>query len=314
MHGVQRMDSRQTGRSAAPRPAANPPPHAPGLRAPSPELLSHLNAENAALTARVAVLERLCATLESQVAAAGAGAKESEARLAVAAADAAAATAELAARRARQDEMHRRVVELEAEARDLRARNELVGAAPDLRSLLERRGLRGEAEHAAALRALLDARREGALYTGLVAPRGDALAEFLAERLVLLGEGEPVPEGRVVVRVPAARSEGKEEGAIREACSRFSTACLVAGLKRIVFVGGSPAYRRQLKEGLDRRLDVRVVEGDRHRPPRVDADLVIVWAATELDHTVSAQFPGAMTIPHRGIARMLTTAAERING
>ncbi len=73
--------------------------------------------------------------------------------------------------------------------------------------------------------------------------------------------------------------------------------------------------RRQLRDGLDRRLDVRFVEGDQRRIPRAEgADLVIVWGGTELDHTVSAHFPDAIVIQHRGIIRMLEIAAARIVG
>jgi hypothetical protein len=59
---------------------------------------------------------------------------------------------------------------------------------------------------------------------------------------------------------------------------------------------------------------VRLIPGDRRgRIPAVPgADLVVLWASTILDHSVSAHFPEGVVIPHRGIARMLGAATEWI--
>ncbi|MFN7146283.1 MAG: hypothetical protein ACK4YP_21095, partial [Myxococcota bacterium] len=71
---------------------------------------------------------------------------------------------------------------------------------------------------------------------------------------------------------------------------------------------------RTLREGLDPRLEVRLIPGNRRgNVPHVPgADLVILWASTILDHSVSAQFPEGVVIPHRGIARMLGAATDWI--
>ena len=84
----------------------------------------------------------------------------------------------------------------------------------------------------------------------------------------------------------------------------------------IVIVGGSPPYHRQLREGLDGRLRLRLIPGDR-RGQLVEypsADLVLLWVSTILDHRVSAHYPKGVVIPHRGIARMLMAAADHIEG
>jgi len=182
-----------------------------------------------------------------------------------------------------------------------------------LRACFEQRGLLGEDEASSALRAILEARRVAELLRlQLVDP--SALESFLWERVLLLSEDEPPPPGIVAVRVPAERSEGRQSSANRAAMSRFSTACLLHNIKCIVIVGGSPAYHRTIREGLDPRLDLRLVPGNRRgRIPNVpSADLVILWASTILDHSVSAQFPDGVVVPHRSVARMLGAATEWI--
>jgi hypothetical protein len=194
-----------------------------------------------------------------------------------------------------------------------------AGAVPEptetatLGACFERRGLLGEDEIASALRALLDGHRAAELLRIRVA-EPDRLEELLWERILLLGEDEPPPPGVVAVRVPPERSEGRQSSANRAAMSRFSTACLVHNVKCIVIVGGSPAYHRTLRDGLDPRLDVRLIPGNRRGrvPPVPTADIVILWASTILDHSVSAQFPQGVVIPHRSVARMLGAATEWI--
>ncbi len=195
-----------------------------------------------------------------------------------------------------------------------RGANEETTADPATwRAIFERRGLRGEDEIGAALRALLDGHRVGELIRLELSDPASA-EEFLWERVMLLSEGEPVPPGVVGVRVPAERSEGPGASVNRAAMSRFSTICLLHDRRRIVILGGSPVYHRILREGLDPRLDVRLIPGNRRgRLPDIpSADLVILWASTILDHSVSAQFPEGIVVPHRSIARMLAMAAEWI--
>ncbi|GDX82469.1 hypothetical protein LBMAG42_42800 [Deltaproteobacteria bacterium] len=289
MHGVRRLDGanpRPPARTAAATPPAAPqrstPPTPPAP--PAPPVVNPLREVVDTLSTQLDVARARITELEAALAAAGAARAEAEASVA---------------------------------ARPLSPTTpaEHVGPPPSLREIATERGLIGDDELVVALRAVFDARRAAAMFDELVAKDGAGLEQFFAERLVLAAEGEAVPPGRVAVVVPAERSELREDSPIRKALSLFSTACLIHGKLRVVFVGGSPAYRRQLREGLDRRLDVRFVEGDQRRIPRTDgADLVIVWGGTELDHTVSAHFPDAIVIQHRGIIRMLELAAARIAG
>lgn len=188
-------------------------------------------------------------------------------------------------------------------------------APSTIRAACERRGLLSDDEIAAALRALLDAHRVSEL-ARLALAQPEALDELLWERVLLLAEEDAVPAGVVAVRVPPDRSEGRSASPNRSAMSRFTTACLVHNVKRVVIVGGSPAYHRLLKEGIDPRIDLRLIQGDRRGsvPQVPGADIVILWASTILDHSVSAKFPEGIVIPHRSIARMLGAATEWIEG
>lgn len=153
--------------------------------------------------------------------------------------------------------LRERAKEAEAErdaARTALARRE--ASTMTLMDALHTRGLRGEDEAAMALRALLDARREGVLLRALRVEDPAALAEVLEERLLLLAEGETAPPGAIVVRVPPARSESMQAPAARAAASRLSTALLVRGWKRVLVVGANNALSRRLREALDPRLQL----------------------------------------------------------
>ncbi|MDP2312998.1 MAG: hypothetical protein Q8P41_08840, partial [Pseudomonadota bacterium] len=260
-------------------------------------------------TARVAGAEASLAAAELRIVALEQSLADAEARATAAlssAADAESRAHALAASLTEVDH-HRRQLQ--------RAADSAAGVPPTatLRACLEHRGLLGDDEMASALRAILDGHRVAELLRIEVADP-EKVEELLWERILLLAEDEPPPPGVVAVRVPTERSEGRQSSANKAAMSRFSTACLVRNRKRIVIVGGSPAYHRTLREGLDPRLDVRLIPGNRRgRVPNVpSADLVILWASTILDHSVSAQFPEGVVIPHRSVARMLNAATEWI--
>jgi hypothetical protein len=185
-----------------------------------------------------------------------------------------------------------------------------------LRKVLEKRGIMGEDEGIMVLTALLQAQQGRTLLSLLSTEDPEGFREFLHEKLLLVSEGDEVPAGVVPFRVPAERSEADPPSAVRDALRRFSTACLVHNLRSIVIVGGSPAYHRVLREGLDGRLKLRLVPGDRRgrMAEYPAAEVVILWASTILDHRVSAHYPNGWIIPHRGIVRMLAAATDRIEG
>ena len=188
--------------------------------------------------------------------------------------------------RARVQELADRLASLDAEA-------------VSLRTVAERRGLRGEDELAVALRGLLDAHRIPDLARLVVARPGD-VELLLRDRVILLTKEEPAPTGLVAVRVPPDRSEGRLAPLNRAALVRFSSACLVNGVRRVAVVGGSLSQHRVLKEGVDPRVELVLLPPGQRRLPT--ADLVLWW--------VEQPLPGAIAVPEPTLVALLAAGAD----
>ena len=202
---------------------------------------------------------------------------------------------------------------------------EEVPASRSLGEALRQRGLLGEDEAARLLRGLLDQRRIGPLLQALEVTDPEAFDAYLEERLVLLGGCEACPEagGRVVIEVPKARCEICEGGDIRRIARGFVDQLLLQGIRSVVIVGGSPRYHRQLRELVQhRQITLHLIPGNVRRTllqAKADEDraqLVILWGATLLDHSVSDLYGRGparlLRIAHRGIGRMLALAGEQL--
>ena len=227
----------------------------------------------------------------------------------------------LSAATADRDELHAHRVSLQRALDQQRAEQpEPLGSA---RAAMEARGLVGESELDLVLRALGEL-HEGASLLGLLSVRdAEALEVWLEDRVAMVCASCAPAPGRAVLQVPPSRCDVCGGSDIRRAVKRFQDAALLSGLGRIVIVGGSPQYHRQLRALLtDPRITLNLIPGDRRRTSRqvaadeAGADLVIVWGATLLDHSLSQLYGRhggrVITIPHRGIARMLERAAEAL--
>ena len=134
--------------------------------------------------------------------------------------------------------------------------------------------------------------------------------------------------GRTAVRTAhrtACASCGGSDN--RRAMEALVTSCQRAGLHRVAIVGGSPAVREELRDALDARLDLRLVDGTERRTlaqARLDldwADLVLLWGGSELDHRVSTLYTGAppslrrklVHTSKRGIAALLEAAVLHLS-
>src|SRR5690606_20156436 len=128
-----------------------------------------------------------------------------------------------------------------------------------------------------------------------------------------------------LVRVSPERCELTGGSDIRAAFQHFVAAARSAGLRTITIVGGSTAYRKELRQLAEQHaasLRLNLVSGTQRRTRRRaeadirTSDLVVIWGATELNHSVSAVYKGDRTsvirVPHRGISRMLEHLAESI--
>lgn len=197
-----------------------------------------------------------------------------------------------------------------------------------LQTVLEDRGLVDVNEMILALSGLLSKRPQELLdAVALADPK--PLATLLEQRVALVhDDGGANLTASVIVRVPPDRCEITGGSDIRGAFRRLLDACQTAAeMHEITIVGGSPAYRQQLKELAEPHraaLRLNLVSGTRRRTRRRavadmrKSDLVVIWGATELDHSVSAVYTGEgapiLRVPHRGISRMLDQVAESVRG
>lgn len=98
--------------------------------------------------------------------------------------------------------------------------------------------------------------------------------------------------GREVVVVAASACTRCGGSRNDRALAEMTEACAVAGLRRLVVVGGSPDVRRELR-AVEGALELRLVDGTERRT-RAEAqrdlawaDLVVIGGSSELGHKVS---------------------------
>lgn len=335
--GVERLDGRESPkqkakrspgsvRSARPTKASKAAPagrDTPPASQAAPPTASESASGRSSVELRCRELETRYAELETRFAGLEARYDELEARHAELAQLRESERAEYRKLAAKRDRMaaelgdsRRRVAELER-----RAANRST-----LRHALEQRGCRGTDEAVTVLQGMLTVRPDELLDTvDLATPEN--VAAMLDNRVAIVAEDRTAElEGEcAVLRVPADRCEITEGSDIRAAFHEFRQACRRAGVRRVTIVGGSPAYRNELKNlaPTDRKeLRVDLMSGTQQRSRRRAesnvraSDLVVIWSATELDHSVSDVYSHSETpmvrVPHRGISRMLRHVAESL--
>jgi hypothetical protein len=299
--GAARTAATPARAAAATGPARAPEP------APRPPELATLTAENARLTQALAQAEARAAAAEQAV---------HEARQATAAAEQ--AQHALDAERRGLSEQARRLRATLAEHERRTAEH------VSLREVLTRRGLVDTREMVEALLGLL-AQRAQELLDAIELTTAAPLMHVLDQGLALVHDptGHTLGDATVVVLVPPERCEITGGSDIRASFRRLVTACERAGVGTLTIVGGSPAYRQQLDTlAAPHRpaLRLNLVSGTRRREKRRaeadmrKSDVVVIWSATELDHSVSALYTSGsaptLHVPHRGISRMLDHVAE----
>ena len=135
-----------------------------------------------------------------------------------------------------------------------------------------------------------------------------------------VARGKP---GAEVLRVDDGRCERCGGSDHRAAALRFAEACEKHSVERIVVVGGSPSTRQAVRAHLA-NLDVECIDGTRAMTSQrarqlIDrADLVLVWGATQLHHSVSSQFDSprdkrkVISTQRRGLASLLDDGARHL--
>ncbi|MCA9649599.1 MAG: hypothetical protein KC501_06800 [Myxococcales bacterium] len=204
--------------------------------------------------------------------------------------------------------------------RELEQRLAAIPSPRSLRQLLTERGAADEAEMTEIVLALLT-HSPVDLLDELAG--SEPLAAALGSRLSLVCERpECQPTDAItVVHVPPERCDVCGGSSIRAAWELLLRRARLAGVTRIMIVGGSPQYRAQLKslhQGSDLRLEL--VSGrskPSRRRARTAAERVVIWGATILDHATSAAFEAhgerLIHVQHRGISGMLHEVAARLD-
>lgn len=151
--------------------------------------------------------------------------------------------------------------EREELARDRGVTRPVIGAGASLADLLTNRGLRGLDECERAVGALASARLLGDLLVRFKVDDTELVERFLRDRLVLVAGDAPVGIGAAAVTVAPERAEVADGAAAMKAIARIGESLMMAGLRRVLFVGGRPAWHKLLRAHLDARLEVKLLPG-----------------------------------------------------
>ncbi len=155
-------------------------------------------------------------------------------------------------------------------------------------------------------------------------PKVVAALEAVLVRLCTRCSGEPPDDGREAVPVQeATHCERCGGSANRLALQRAGEACRRRGVRHVAVVGGAPGIHTVLSQLWPEGIDLRIVSGtDRHTGPQARtnlewADVVVVWASTELDHKVSLLYTKArskkvIVAGRRGIQALADRLVEHL--
>ncbi len=196
-------------------------------------------------------------------------------------------------------ELAERVQRVEAERDALAER--LAAATPGrtLRALLVARGLANDEEIDFFFTGVGSGHRSTELVDHL-ASASPAVERWITERVILIGPDEEAPPGMVGVRVPASRGEGSSSPPVRAALNRLSTALMVNGKRRLAVIGGPPAAVRVLRDGLDRRVELRVAVA------AVPGALLVDWG--------DGNTPGALVVRGRDVVAFCNEVVAQLEG
>lgn len=162
---------------------------------------------------------------------------------------------------------------------------------------------------------------------GIALSKRARVQEVLQARCVrLCRRGDCQQEARLLGRMPVRAAEDSLcevcAGSVnRRAVEDMVCACQAAGVRRLCIVGGNQATRQELRRLVGRRLDLRLVEGDRrHTAAQAErnrrwADLVIIWGNTVLEHQVTRPYQGlrgVLRTNRRGIADLASQIARHL--
>lgn len=134
-------------------------------------------------------------------------------------------------------------------------------------------------------------------------------------------------DGRQPVEVERAHCSVCSGSNNTRAMRRMASACALAGVRRVLVVGGRPPMYAELERMLGRDLQLRFVDGTSNLPNGTDAlrdcawaDLLVIWAPTPLPHKVSTLYrsevcgvPHRVTVHRRGIEALAAEVVEHLS-
>ncbi|MBT9557506.1 MAG: hypothetical protein IV100_15805 [Myxococcales bacterium] len=335
--GTPKTDARLTAPAARPAAPSPPPEHAPVASNALAGEVARLRAELDAVRAAGVVRAQTFATERAAVTAALETARNTTASLELALAS---ATSERDTVRAERDQVRAERDTVRAERDQVRAERrtadrrygESQQALVELKSKVDRlarvrsldRISAEVGEKALALRALLE-RFPSQTLAALAGDDENVLSAML-QRVVFTCEQPSCRLKSDVARVsvPRERCDICGGSVLAQHFVEFAAACRRASIDSVLVVGGSPAYRETLRDlGRDHRATLKLeltqelAPNDAERAKKVKG-LVIIWGATEVDHTKTGIFAAAgdrrMTVAHRGLTGMLREVIGRLNG
>jgi len=136
-----------------------------------------------------------------------------------------------------------------------------------------------------------------------------------------------VNDGREPIEVERSHCSVCSGSNNTRALRRMTSACISAGVRRVLVVGGRPPMYAELERTLGHALQLRFVDGTSNLPNGTDAlrdcawaDLLVIWAPTPLPHKVSTLYRAdvcgvahRVTVHRRGIEALATEVIEHLS-
>lgn len=198
-----------------------------------------------------------------------------------------------------------------------------------IEGLLEELGFVRVASKQTARRALIEAGLTNDRKQNMALAKRDAAIEAIEERVARVCSAEACrnaldADGRRTVEVASEGCEVCGGSDTARATQAMVQALVAAGRTRLLVIGGSPNARTTLRNILrDTPIEVTFVEGDRPTGARrakdlaERADVVVIWANTQLDHKTSLPFTTAapdktFTCARRSVAALADEVTKHV--
>jgi hypothetical protein len=136
-----------------------------------------------------------------------------------------------------------------------------------------------------------------------------------------------VEDGRLAVETDKPHCSICSGSNNTRALRRMAASCAMAGVRRVLVLGGRPPMWQEMARELAPKLQLRFVDGTSKLPNGSDAlrdcawaDLLVIWAPTPLPHKVSGLYrqdvcavARRVTVHRRGIEALATEVCEHLS-